>query len=169
MHWTQRPEVRKKISETQKRKGHMPPINIRATKEKHHNWKGGVIFNNGYKLIKCDDPKHPHQYRGGYVYEHRRVVEKAIGRYLDPKEKVHHINGDIIDNRVENLVLCQSNSDHFKKFHSDQSFRLPKPVHKKGNGPVCPRCGCDDTMSQGAFWKCYGCKRHFIKSGKYKL
>ncbi len=169
MHWTQRPEVRKKISETLKRKGHMPPINKRAYGSNHHNWKGGVIYNNGYRLIKCDDPNHPHKFRGGYVYEHRMVVEKNIGRFLDPKEKVHHINGDITDNRIENLVLCQSNSDHFKKFHSDQCFRLPKSTHKKGNGPICPRCGCDDTMSQGKFWRCYGCKRHFSKNGKWKL
>lgn len=123
MHWTQRPEVRKKISETHKKRGIMPPVEIRATGTAHHNWKGGVIFNNGYKLIKCDDPNHPHQHRGGYIYEHRHVIEKSIGRYLDPKEKVHHINGDIKDNRIENLVLCQSNSEHFKKFHLEMSLK----------------------------------------------
>lgn len=168
MHWTQRPEVRAKISKTLKRKGCKPPIDIRATGENHHNWKGGIIYNNGYRLIKCDDPAHPYQYRGGYVYEHRRVIEKNIGRFLDPKEKVHHINGDITDNRLENLVLCQSNSEHFKVFHSNFINSLPKQKHKKGSGPTCPRCGCDDTSTSGKFWKCYDCKRYFSKNGKYK-
>lgn len=169
MHWTQRPAVRKKISETLKRKGIMPPVDKRSHGGDHHNWKGGVIFNNGYKLIKCDDPNHPHQYRGGYVYEHRRNMEKHIGRFLEPNEKVHHVNGDITDNRIENLSLCASNSDHFKKFHKDIISSIPKQRHRPGNGPPCPRCGGLDVVSKGVSWKCWTCNRHFVKSGKHRL
>lgn len=128
----QSPEFRKKMSEGHKKKGIMPPVDIRATGANHHNWKGGIIYNNGYRLVKCPDPIHPHQYRGGYVYEHRYVIEQSIGRYLDPKEKVHHINGNITDNRLENLVLCQSNSDHFKRFHVEQAkLQLDKLLTRK--------------------------------------
>ena len=133
MHWTQRPEVRAKISKTLKEKGHMPPPNIRATGKNHHNWKGGIIYNNGYRLIKCQNTEHPHQFRGGYIYEHRHVMEQSIDRYLTPSEKVHHVDGNIKNNNIENLVLCKSNSDHFKKFHIETALNSLKHINKKPN------------------------------------
>lgn len=34
-----------------------------------------------------------------------------------PSEVVHHINGDIKDNTIENLMLFPSNSSHCKYHH----------------------------------------------------
>ena len=37
--------------------------------------------------------------------EHRIVMEQALGRELRSSESIHHINGDRLDNRLENLQL----------------------------------------------------------------
>ena len=79
----------------------------------HPMWKGGrLIDEDGYVLLYT--PGHPHarKPRKMYVPEHRLVVENHLGRYLNPKEVVHHINRDKQDNRIENLELYPSNGKH---------------------------------------------------------
>jgi len=76
-----------------------------------HMWRGGVRTNpEGYVKIYC--PSHPFCDGGGYVMEHRLVAERALGKYLDPKNVVHHINKNVADNRNENLVICEDDAYH---------------------------------------------------------
>lgn len=56
----------------------------------------GHIDQGGYKIIYVD---------GRRLLEHRYVMETKIGRPVRPEETVHHLNGDRIDNRIENLQL----------------------------------------------------------------
>lgn len=89
------------------------------------NWKGGRIKDQfGYVLIYS--PEHPKGKSNGYVHEHRLVMEKQLGRYLEKTESVHHKNGIKDDNRLQNLELMQCR------------------VH---NGNVkCPHCGKEFTI-----------------------
>ncbi len=83
---------------------------------KCYAWKGGrTKHHTGYIMIYC--PDHPNAINGKYVREHRLVMEKHLGRYLTRKEVVHHINGSITDNRIENLELFSSAGHHAKKYH----------------------------------------------------
>ena len=57
----------------------------------------------GYVLAYV--PKHPKAHSDGYVMLHTVLMERNIGRYLEPNEVVHHINHNRKDNRIENMKL----------------------------------------------------------------
>lgn len=95
---------------------------------KASNWKGGRhTLKNGY--VQVWQPDHPSRANTEkpYVLEHRLVMEKVLGRYLLPKEKVHHKNGIRDDNRPENLELWASAHPPGQRVHEQQH---------------CPTCTC---------------------------
>lgn len=59
----------------------------------------GNIDNNGYLRIRKS---------GKNVFAHRIIMEEKLGRSLTDEETVHHINGNRLDNRIENLELWSS-------------------------------------------------------------
>lgn len=59
---------------------------------------------------------HPYS-NNGYVCEHRLKMEKKIGRYLQPGEEVHHIDGNKLNNNLNNLILFKNHSEHIAYEH----------------------------------------------------
>lgn len=47
---------------------------------------------------------------GKRVRAHRWIMEQALGRSLRADEHVHHINGDPLDNRLDNLTVMDARS-----------------------------------------------------------
>jgi hypothetical protein len=89
-----------------------------------HNFKGRVIYAGGYAALHA--PGHPFANGKRRVPEHRLIVEAHLrvsdpshehlcevggAAYLRPEIEVHHLNGDKLDNRVENLVTMTTR-DH---------------------------------------------------------
>jgi hypothetical protein len=103
-------ELRAIRSNSEAHLGHRPP-----------NFKGRFIESrNGYVVVHVhpDSPYASMAIMSGsgtkalYVREHRLVMAEHIGRPLERWEVVHHKNHVRDDNRIENLELISSQSQH---------------------------------------------------------
>lgn len=87
----------------------LKPWNLNpAPEHKIKTGKGYIqvrYFENGVKKVK---------------YEHRLVMERKIGRELMPEEVVHHIDHDITNNDINNLMLFSNDNEH-KRFHATET------------------------------------------------
>jgi hypothetical protein len=82
-------------------------------------WKGGrKIRQDGYILIRLypGDEYCEMASKNGYVMEHRLVMAKHLGRFIQPfpLEVINHKNGVKDDNRIENLEI-KSQSEHLQE------------------------------------------------------
>lgn len=148
---------------------------------KYHD--GTRISRWGYKMIYS--PNHQHRDSHNCVLEHRLVMEKHLGRYLEPQERVHHKNENKLDNRIENLELLKTESDHVL-LHADRkrkndianrrcyvchggtvmgTFRSNGRLRNKISAPIWFRNPLNKKE-----WMCRQCYRHRMKelTGKYQ-
>jgi len=111
----------KKLSDIEKRRKYTDDVRekIRFAKmeAKNPHWNGGRIKEKtGYILVL--NHSHPSRNNENYVREHRLIIEKHLGRYLSPIERVHHINGKKDDNHIENLIAFTTEAMHHR-FHKN--------------------------------------------------
>lgn len=81
-----------------------------SLKGNNNRFKGGQRNFRGY--IGVYSPNHPFKDKNNCVREHRLVMEKHLGRFLEKQEVIHHINGNKADNRLKNLMLFSSHYEH---------------------------------------------------------
>lgn len=100
------------------------------------NWKGGrKVRKDGYTLVIApDNHPYPSDTNKGvkYILEHRLVMERHIGRYLEPTEVVHHIDGNPRNNDILNLKLYATQAEHIRTEHSN--IRTERRQQKNRNG-----------------------------------
>ncbi len=113
---SKRPDVRKKISQ--------------ATKGKSKSFKDGKnlrildkkITVNGY-VLKWSDKYNTH------IHEHRLLLAEKLNIDPDQLKSVHHINGDKIDNAIDNLIELDKN-EHASLHHQIENIAFD--LFKKG-------------------------------------
>jgi hypothetical protein len=110
---------------------------------------------NGYLLYTNPAPDGPH-----YIREHVRIMEEHLGRELDTDELVHHLNGDKLDNRIENLQII-SRSEHCTLHHSGENNvnaklnadKVREIRHRYAAGGVSQRqLASEFGVKQSAIW-----------------
>ena len=125
------------------------------TKPRRLNGSGTIT--RGYKKITIN---------GKQIPEHRYIMEQYIGRPIKPfpEEIIHHINGNSLDNRIENLILT-SQSKHirtweFKRFRNNYSKECID-CHKI---LLFSNYYKDNRCSDGYMSKCKNCFNLYISS-----
>ena len=103
---------------TEFKKGQKHSANWYKIMENFIPWNKGIsmgyINSQGYKVFYI---------LGKEIKEQRLIMEQYLGRYLKSEEEVHHINGNRLDNRLENLKIV-TKSEHAKIHYPEKKEKL---------------------------------------------
>ncbi len=130
----------------------------------------------GYVYVRVSD--HPDADSSGWILEHRVVMERHLGRRLEPDEHIHHINEIRDDNRIENLQVVsleEHNSIHKTKAPGESHnmwfdcwvcgkacSRYEKPNRNRMFGILKPRCcsrECSRKIAHHSTREKHGCNK----------
>jgi len=116
-------------------KGHCRNCIYRKLRAKPTYKNGRIRDKSGYILIsgQWDHPNHNKQ---GQVREHVLVMEKKLGRFLKPGERIHHFDGDPSNNGPSNLQLVDDSRHAVIHGREGGYRRMDGGVTGKG-GRIC--------------------------------
>lgn len=104
------------------RKGKPNRTSYKSGKD-HPKFKGWRYCGRNKKYKTLLLPNHPNADKRGYYREHRYVMELHLGRYLTKNEEVHHIDGNGLNNNIDNLLLMKNKNYHLKLEHKLGSYK----------------------------------------------
>lgn len=127
---------------------------------------GAVPTINGYVALRWTEGmiEPPGVSNGYYVYEHREVAARVLGRPLAGDETVHHEDEDRSNNDPANLFVFRTQPDHLR-FHAfreridmgDGTWVAPPPPT-----PTCADCGSPTTRYGERCNPCAGIARRRV-------
>lgn len=95
--------------------------------QNHPRWKGGRRREGRYMAVYS--PGHHRQNRSnGHVLEHVLVAERALGKPISSYHPIHHVNGNSLDNRPCNLVICENAAYHTLLHRRMKALRAGLPL-----------------------------------------
>ena len=103
------------------------------------NWDDVVKAGKSGYLYVTTTPEHPFgekrkDRKKRYVYLHRAVMEKHLGRYLKPEEQVDHKDGNKKNNDISNLELKMRGEHQRDHANNGNTFWKSSPRTKKNWG-----------------------------------
>ena len=102
-----------------------------------------VMRTDGYIIIH--KPEHPLSQKSGYIMEHRLVASNKWGIEAVRGMQVHHINGDRVDNRIENLELVTI--EKHTSMHKRKSDSILREIGEENYKIECG-CGCGKIIDK---------------------
>lgn len=119
----------------------------------------------GYVMVYA--PDHPRA-QHGYIWEHILVVEKELGRYLEPDEVVHHIDRRKDNNDPSNLLVL-TKTQHCALHYQEKRhmmYRKPKLMQAETEKQALELY--EKGLSDGEISKAIGVQRAVVQRWRSK-
>ena len=118
-----------------------PPLRKGMLGAANPQWRGGRwIFGGGYVCVRVG-ADYPVADADGRIFEHRLVMQRALGRPLRDGEIVLLVNGVKTDNRLDNLAIMSRTE------HSQHHHRLARMARASRDGSREPAAGSSEAVA----------------------
>lgn len=130
--------------------------NVSRSGSNSPNWNGGRKKSSNKRYWLIWKPDHPFANCSGYIFEHRLIVEHYLkilfdeDVYLPSNIDIHHINGNTLDNRIQNLEPLYHGQHMILEHIIDMSDRYcllcnsnysrNRNWYNYDNGLICIKC-----------------------------